>query len=223
MFLKFLTKIILSLTVIFAFGCGTDGGDGKITNEIDLPTDESLPLYCEDEGIHPNNCVLENPDNPYALVNVTEENKWDLHDDAPSAKARFYLWATALTRIPSGENQYYVADSLHELYTLGTSINAKEQAKRAYRAVLDKFYDSHTYWIATWLPDQPTYAVLLRDLTGMRLYDPSENSLSFLYDDPYYALEELAEWGYNYDVSYVYDRDCTIYPDCQLVLNGELN
>ena len=36
--------------------------------------------------------------------------KWDLHNDMPAtfnyAKARFYLWATALARVTTGENQY---------------------------------------------------------------------------------------------------------------------
>ena len=199
MFLKHFITIILSLSMLTALGCGSD--DGQVTNGIDLPTDSRLSLYCEDVGIYPETCILDDPSNPYRMVSITEESKWDLHVAAPSAKARFYLWATALAHDPSGENQYYVADALHELYTEGTSVNAKAQAKRAYRSVLDNFYDSITYWEASWLAGDPTpvYAVPLKDLSGMRLHTPTPDGLSSLYADPYYALDELAIWGYSYD------------------------
>lgn len=209
MFLKRFLLIILSLTILTALGCGSD--DGQVTNAIDLPTDTLLTLYCEDVGIYPNTCALEDPNNPYRMVSITEESKWVLSDDAPSAKARFYLWATALTQTPTGENQYYVATSLHELYTEGTSVNAKSQAKRAYRSVLDNFYDSFTYWEAYWLPGDPTptYAVPLKDLTGMRIYDPTPNGLTPLYDDSYYGLYDLTQWGYSYDPDFDPDQSLT--------------
>jgi hypothetical protein len=198
MFLKHFTSIILGLILLTTLGCGSD--DGQIANSIDLPTDNLLTLYCEDVGISPNTCVLDDPDNPYRMVAVNDITKWDLQDDAPSAKARFYLWSTALAHLPSGENQYYVATSLHELYTEGTSVNAKTQAKRAYRSVLDNFYDSVTYWEAWWLAGDPTptYAIPLKDLTGMRLYDPTPDGLSPLFDEPYFGLYEITQWGYSY-------------------------
>jgi len=207
MFLKHLTIIIAGLTLLTALGCGSAGDDGQLSNNIDLPTDSLLTLYCADVGIYPNTCVLDDPNNPYRHVAVNEESKWDLNDDALSAKARFYLWATALANVATGENQYYVADALHALYTEGTSVNAKNQAKRAYRSVLDNFYASLTYWEAWWLSDVPTpvYAIPLKDLTGMRIYDPVPDGLSPLYDYDnaddykYYGLYDLAQWGYSYD------------------------
>jgi len=201
MFRKPLTYMFLCLTLASIFGCGSD--DSNTTNTINLPTDMLLSLYCDDVGIYTEKCVLDDPANPYRMVIITEENKWALHTAAPSAKARFYLWATALAHTSTGENQYYVASSLHQLYTDGTSSNAKAQAKRAYRSVLDNFYNSLTYWEASWLPGTPTpvYAVPLKDLTGMRLYDPTPDGLSPLYSDPYYALNDLAIWGYSYNTA----------------------
>jgi len=201
MFLKHFITIILVLALLTALGCGSPDSDGQPSNSIDLPTDTLLTLYCEDVGIYPDTCVLEDPNNPYRMVAVNEVTKWDLSADAPSAKARFYVWATALAHIKTGENQYYVADSLHALYTEGTSVNAKTQAKKAYRSVLDNFYNSFTYWEAWWLPGDPTpaYAVPLKDLTGMRIYDPTSDGLIPLYDDEYYGLFDLALWGYSYD------------------------
>ncbi len=199
MFRKFLLYSILNLLLLSILGCGSDSS--QITNSITLPTDMLLTLYCENAGIYPEKCILDDPDNPYRMVNITETNKWDLHTAAPSAKARFYLWATALAHTPTGENQYYVASSLHQLYSDGTSTNAKAQAKRAYRSVLDNFYDSLTYWEASWLPGSPTpvYAVPLKDLTGMRMYDPTPDGLTSLYSDRYNALNDLAIWGYSYN------------------------
>ncbi|MDT8420776.1 MAG: hypothetical protein RQ754_10115 [Desulfuromonadales bacterium] len=206
MFLKHCLITFVGLALLTASGCGSD--DGQVTNSIDLPTDSLLTLYCEDVGIYPNNCVLEDPNNPYRMVAVNDQTKWTLSDDAPSAKSRFYLWATALAHISTGENQYYVATALHELYSVGTSINAKAQAKKAYRSVLDNFYDSNTYWEAWWLPGDPTpvYAIPLKDLTGMRLYDPTPDGLLPLFDDPFLGLYEITQWGYSYDPDFDPDQ-----------------
>ena len=193
-----LLVILLSFCILTLSGCGSDDS-GRLANSIPLPADSLLTLYCANEGIYPETCVLDDPENPYRMVAVNEETKWDLNNSPQSAKSRFYLWATALARTPTGENQYYVADSLHELYTNIASVNSHEQAKRAYRSVLDNFYDSFTYWEATWLPGPPVYAVPLKDLTGMRIYDPTPDGLLPLYIDSYYGLDALAEWGYAYD------------------------
>lgn len=191
---------IISCCLLLLSGCGDSGGDGEVRPEVELATDASLPLSCENVGIYPEICILNDPDNPYVNSYITEENKWVLHDASPSAKSRYYLWATVLAQTPNGENQYYTASALHELYTEGGSLNAKEQAIRAYRSVLDNFYEDVTYFVADWLPGKPLYEVVLRDLTGGRLYDPSGDNLSELFDDPDAALDALEEWGYSYDV-----------------------
>jgi hypothetical protein len=197
-----LMKFTLAISCFFLLlsGCGDSGGGGTDRTEVELATDGNLPLSCKNVGIYPETCILDDPDNPYINSYISEELKWELHDASPSAKSRYYLWATVLARTPNGENQYYTASALHELYTEGGSTNAKEQAIRAYQSVLDNFYDDVTYFIADWLPEQPFYEVRLRDLTGQRLYDPSGDNLSALYDDPNDALDALEGWGYYYDV-----------------------
>jgi hypothetical protein len=89
---------------------------------------------------------------------------------------------------------------LHEVYTIGGSENAKEQAKKAYRATLDYFFDDVTWWQADWIQEETYYGVLLRNLVAKSMYDPSEMNLLPLYTDPVLALADLSEWGYIYDI-----------------------
>lgn len=190
--------IILGLALILFAGC--DRRTGDLVGVLDLPTDYVLDLYSANEGIHPDQSVLDDPANAFADANLNMENVWDLNDTCPSPKAKFYLWASILANIPIGEYQYFTAKSLHELYTAGGSANAKEQAKKAYRATLDHFFDSVTWWKADWMQDETYYAVLLRNLVAKSLYDPSEMNLLPLYADPVQALADLSEWGYVYDL-----------------------
>lgn len=188
-------------------GCGS-GDPAQSGNTVPLPVGEmNLDLYCADAGIYPESCILDDPNNPFRLSSIDEDTKWDLNNDLPTsfdfAKTRYYLWATALARTPTGENQYYTANALHELYTYssGNSTNAHNQAIRAYRSLLDNFYDSITYWEAIWVDpvSPPIHAIPLKDLTGQRLYNPSSDGLFDLYMDEWNALHALAEWGYTYD------------------------
>ena len=209
MFRNIFIYLILTLTLVTLPGCGA--GDGQISNVIMLPTDSLLTLYCENVGVYPETCVLDDPYNPYRKVSITEDNKFTLSTSAPGAKARFYLWATMLAKAPSGENQFYAASALQELYTEGRSDNSKTQAVKAYRSVLDNFKNSLTYWKADWLQTAPTYAVPLKDWTGMRLYDPRGDNLLTLFpntnSDPaisvnqsqFDGLHQLAVWGYTYN------------------------
>lgn len=202
-----LSFLALTFAVAVALGCGRSGGDGTVADQTELPSDSALTLYGENEGVYPETCVLEDPRNPYASVLVDEETKWELHDAAPSAKAKFYLWATALARSPSGENQYYTATALHQLFTEGGSENAREQAKKAYRSVLDNFYFAATHPEAWWLPGKPTYADPLKDLVGKCLVQPSDLNFSPLYGDPFLARSALSEWGYAWVVTLEYQYD----------------
>jgi hypothetical protein len=196
--MKHLMTIMAAVLVILVL-TGCDRKTGDLVTASPLPTDYILNLYSANEGIHPDQSVLNDPDNPFAQANLNMENIWDLNDNSPSPKAKFYLWASILANIPTGEYQYFTAKSLHELYTAGGSANAKAQAKKAYRATLDHFFDSVTWWKADWLDEETYYAVLLRNLVGESLYDPSEMNLMPLYNDPVQALADLSEWGYVYD------------------------
>ena len=138
-------------------GCGgPSSSDGVVANEIPLPTDTLLNLACADVGINLEQCVLDDPENPFRGTATREfdandpdaETKFDLAVNIPAgpagAKSRFYLWATAQARAPKGENQYFTALALHELYTVNDDPIIREQALRAYRSVWENFFGSVT-------------------------------------------------------------------------------
>lgn len=139
--------LMVSVLTLFLTACG--GGNGVAVNGVILPVDYLLNLFCADMGIADSKCVLDDPENPYARSLVNDSNKFELYEQSPSAKASFYLWATALARNPTGENQYYTALSLHDLFTQGGSEVARDQAKLAYRSMLDNYYDSVTFFVGS--------------------------------------------------------------------------
>ena len=122
---KWLMASVLISVVLMIGGCGgsgsPDSNDGQVINEIVLPTDLLLNLNCANVGVAFETCIEEDPENPFRTVTILEfdvnnpdaEIKFDLANQIPAgptgAKARFYLWATALARRASGENQYYTA------------------------------------------------------------------------------------------------------------------
>jgi len=160
--------VVFGLTVWLMTGCSSPSSDdGVVTGTVDvetetvagnipLPTDTLLNLYCLNVGLSPNVCVLDDPENPWVgtatrefdVNNPDAETKFELANKIPAgengAKARFYLWATALARRPSGENQYYTALALHELFTAAEDPIIREQALRAYKNVWDTFFGSVT-------------------------------------------------------------------------------
>ena len=222
--IKLLFAAVLSATALVLGGC-SDGGerdadDGIPINAITLPTDVVLNLACEDVGIHPETCVLDDPENPFATTTIIEfnpnfpglDNKFELFNSIPAgpsgAKARFYLWATALARRPSGENQFYTALALHELFDANSNVLdedelIREQAKKAYRSLLDNFFGSVTVFecCPAASPDgEPVaFAIPLNELTADNLYRTDATGLRRLVPgDPINVLELLLEWGYSY-------------------------
>ena len=196
-----LALLVLTTPVILMTAGCDEIDSGVVRNTVDLPLDSTLNLACEDEGIFPEDCVLDNPGNPYASVAVTEDNKFQLNDEAPSAKSRYYLWATALARGAGiqGENQYYTALSLHEVFAESGSPTTREQAIKAYRSVLDNFFFSPTFFVVTINGEEASIAVSLKDIVGGNLFDPASSSLVPLYSDPVLALDDISSWGYVYD------------------------
>ena len=237
-----MTSLIALVLGIFALGvAGCDGGgerdenDGQLINAIVLPTDVVLNLACEDVGVHPETCVLGDPENPFATVPITEFNvndpdaefnKFKLANGIPSgpngAKARFYLWATALARFPSGENQYYTALALHELFDANSNAVfeddlVREQAKKAYRSVLDNFFGSVTVFTCFQCIPESNFPVPLNERVADHLFrTDSTNFVSpaapsglrrLVPGDPTQVLELLLDWGFAY-------QPCTDLPNC---------
>lgn len=190
--------IATTLLTALLVGCGGDSGvdSGEVVNYVEFPSGEFDSLYCPEIGVGEENCVLYDPANPYARAGVNDQTKWDLAGDAPNLKSRFYLWATALARGPQGENQFYTADTLHNIYRQEGSVLAQEQAKKGYRAVLDNFYGSVTFTG----PVDAQVENLLRNWVTDRLVNPA-GGLPQLYDDRSLAIQALDDWGYVYDDS----------------------
>lgn len=189
--------LAVPLLLLSLAGCGGSGGDGEVVNTYALPVDYALTLWCPNVGIADEECVLHDPNNPYARAAVNETNKWTLNDASTSQKAKFYLWATAQARTPSGENQYYTAVALHTLHTQGGSELARAQAQKAYRSVLDNYFASITYFTVNGalLPQN------LRELSVKKLLDPNNDNLAQLYGIRSLALAALDEWGYVYNAT----------------------
>jgi len=196
------TLTLSSSIILLAVGCGEVDG-GKIQNEVQLPVDSSISFSCADEGIHLEKCVLDNPHNPYANVAVSEDNKFALNDSAPSAKSRYYLWATALAKGAGaqGENQFFTAKSLQEVFAESGSPSTRDQSVKAYRSVLDNYFLASTFFVIIVDEEEVKFAASLKDIVGENLHDPTAASLVSLYTDPIFALEDISEWGYVYDTT----------------------
>ena len=213
-----LSKLLGILLIITVAGCSSPGGgDGTVINEVPLPTDTVLNLFCIDVGINNETCVLDDPENPFRQTATPEfnindpdgETKFDLANQLPpgptGAKSRFYLWATALARFPSGENQWYTARALHELWDAAGDPIIQEQALRAYRSQLDNFFGSVTFFdcCAGLDPNDPTaqisFSVTLNELTADNLYRTDSTGFARLVPgDPLLTQSLIAEWGYTY-------------------------
>jgi hypothetical protein len=215
--------------LLFGFGVLVAGGcdsptdkDGEVINGIVLPTDVVLNLACENVGIYPENCVLGDPENPFITTTIVEfdpnnpdqDDKFDLNATLPAgppgAKARFYLWATALARRPSGENQYYTAKALHELFdansnVLSTDELVREQALKAYKSVLDNFWGSVTFFeCELCAPDENgdliKFPAQLNLEVGDDLFRFESTGFKMLIEGgEIRVLELLGQWGYTYD------------------------
>ncbi len=216
-----LIAMLCVLTLAIA-GCNEerDSGDGTLINSIVLPTDVVLNLYCADVGIYLETCVLDDPENPFATTTIIEfnvndpdaTNKFDLFNSIPAgpqgAKARFYFWATALARRPSGENQFYTALALHELFdansnVLSTDEIARDQALKAYQSLLQNFFGSVTVFTccpaASPTGDPVPFSVPLNELTADNLYRTDATGFQRLVEgDPILVLELLLDWGFSY-------------------------
>ena len=218
-----LMTLLFSFGVLVAGGCSSPSDtDGEVINGIVLPTDVVLNLACENVGVYPENCVLGDPENPFITTTIVEfdennprqDDKFDLNDSLPpgpaGAKARFYLWATALARRPSGENQYYTARALHELFdansnVLSTDELAREQALKAYESVLDNFWGSVTFFECELCPpdefgDLIKFPAQLNEEVGDDLFRFESTGFKLLIEGgEIRVLELIGKWGYTYD------------------------
>lgn len=135
----------LALILLCLFACGDPS-----TPLLGTPIDRSAfdPLD-ETAGIHPSLAVLSDPANLYRERPPTEDAKWDVQS-LGDPKLAFYAFASALTRTPTGENQYYVAVNLKRLSDLnlvapGKETMVRDMAIRAFETVIEQFPNDLTY------------------------------------------------------------------------------
>ncbi|MFK8029570.1 MAG: hypothetical protein AB8G18_04980 [Gammaproteobacteria bacterium] len=210
--------LLLTLGLFSVSGCNEldrDDDDGFVANEIELPTDSLLNLSCADMGIYTETCVLTDPDNPFrtALIrefdvnNATAETKFDLLNQIPPgpnyAKARVYFWATAMARRASGENQWFLARAMHELFNVNGDPVIQAQALRAYQSVLQNFFGSVVFFecCANVNPsgNPVPFSIPLNELAADDVYRTAATGFARLVPgDPLLALSLISEWGFSY-------------------------
>ena len=213
------SALLAGLIVAGCGGGGPDSDDGVVINSIPLPTDTILNLTCRNVGIAGETCILDDEDNPFRLTATREFNvndpdaptKFELANGLPEgptgAKSRFYLWATALARFPSGENQYYTALALHELWDAEGDPIIRDQALRAYRSVLDNFFGSVTFFI--FFEGAPEISFPLNERVASHIVYPDQTTgfVTLVDGDVLVRRGVISEWGYSYDL-------CTDLPEC---------
>jgi len=221
----FKSLMLFGLAVLTVSACTGEPADkdGTVINAIILPTDVVLNLACEDVGIAGETCVLDDPENPFVTTAIIEfdpndpdaANKFELFNSIPAgptgAKARFYFWATALARRQSGENQFYTALALHELFDANSNALSKDelvraQALKAYKSVLDNFFGSVTVFSccsgASPTGDPVQFAVPLNERTADNLFRTDATGFRRLVEgDPILVLELFVDWGYTYQAA----------------------
>ena len=103
-------------------------------------------LFNETEGIHPSEVTLDNPRNPFREFNIGEDTKFDILTDGGNAAA-LYAWATVLAGQPTGENQFYTATKLRDIFLANEAPEedlaiVRQMAIEGFQRVLDCFPNS---------------------------------------------------------------------------------
>jgi hypothetical protein len=106
-------------------------------------------FYKDTEGIFPSPVTLSNPANPFREYSIGSATKFALLTDGGNAGG-FYAWATVLAREPTGENQYYTAVKLRDLYEANEVAaddidTVRQMAIDGFQIVLDCFPESVSY------------------------------------------------------------------------------
>ncbi len=141
MFSSYIKLSLLGLVLVTA-ACGDDPA-----YEFGIPTsDIQFELFNVTEGIHPSKVTLSNPRNPFRRIVISDDQKFALQNSDSSAAA-FYAWAALLAKIPIGENQFFVAVSLRDIYESDELAEedretVRQMAVNGFQAVLDCFPES---------------------------------------------------------------------------------
>jgi len=129
-------------------------------------------------GVHPSRTVLQDANNPFR-AGLGADTKWviETHDDAipdyAGSVPRFYAWATMTAYEPTGENQFYTALALSDMWTFEEAEGAdlvfvRQMAIDGYQSLLDNFPDSVSYLAdgVSFFPLAPLAYYGIKDLGG---------------------------------------------------------
>ena len=138
-------RSFLSLVLLCVISCG-DPSELLLGTPIDQSPFDPID---QTAGIHPSLSVLTDPANLYRNRPPTEDAKWDVQS-LGDPKLAYYAFASALTRVPTGENQYYVGINLKRLSDLNLVVPGKERmvrdmAIKAFETVIQQFPNDLTY------------------------------------------------------------------------------
>jgi hypothetical protein len=131
----------LGLALVVA-ACGDDGQYEFGFNTTGI----EFELFDPTEGVHPSKVTLSNPRNPFREHGVSDQTKFAIVGDGGNAGA-FYAWATVLAKIPIGENQFFTAVKLRDLYQSNEVAEedrdtVRQMAIDGFQVVLDCFPQS---------------------------------------------------------------------------------
>ena len=133
---------LLLVLVLIAASCG----DSEKYRFGFNTTGIEFKFFERSEGIHPSKATLFNPNNPFREFAIGSETKFEILDDGGNAGA-FYAWAVVLANEPTGENQYYTATKLRDMFLSGELAEedrgtVRDMAIEGFQRVLDCFPDS---------------------------------------------------------------------------------
>lgn len=169
-----LTKSPIVALVVLAVACGGDDEEYRFGFNT---TGIEFVFFDETEGLFPSRVTLFNPNNPFREYAIGSETKFDILDDGGNAAA-FYAWAVVLAGEPTGENQFYTATKLRDLFLSNELAEAdreivRDMAIEGFQRVLDCFPDSEFYDVTGTFPRKlatPAYLNIV-DLGGRVLGD----------------------------------------------------
>lgn len=140
------TSAIAGLGLLFVSGCALEPGEWRTGEDL---TELRFDPWTEDEGVHPDTSVLDDPNNPFASsLDPNSDLKWELLESG--CDRGVYAFATALALQPTGEHQFYTASCMQQLYEGGRVADEDlylvwTLAVRGYEEVLVSFPDDVTY------------------------------------------------------------------------------
>jgi len=138
-------KYLLAVSLILGAACG-DAPEFREGFDLDEVTFE---FFDPSEGVFPSTVTLSNPNNPFRQFSVGSVTKFTIETSGSNAGA-FYAWATVLAREATGENQFFAAQNLSEIY-INEEV-AREDRERVrqlaiagFQSVLDNFPDARLF------------------------------------------------------------------------------